>query len=136
MLLMTVMLTGCNADPTDTKTTVSAIQHLNVMDNVTISVSNEPITTQTEQIKLQFRNNSEQEVQYWEESFVPEKKMEDGFIVVGHYGTGHEISSVLETADEVNHKTFSSNRRRAERIASCLSRDTVGEIPTTPFTSR
>lgn len=107
MLLMTVMLTGCNADPTDTKTTVSAIQHLNVMDNVTISVSNEPITTQTEQIKLQFRNNSEQEVQYWEESFVPEKKMEDGFIVVGHYGTGHEISSVLETADEVNHKTVS-----------------------------
>lgn len=38
---------------------------------------NEPITTQTEQIKLQFRNNSEQEVQY------------------------------LETADDVNHKTVS-----------------------------
>lgn len=57
-------------------------------------------------MQLEFKNKADQEIIYSDESIVLEKKINDGFVYVGSYGTGHEIASALATND-TTHKTIS-----------------------------
>lgn len=100
------ILSGCNTNESDNNESLAYAQYSNVQTDIEITVINNPITTATDKVELEFKNKTDQEIIYSDESIVLEKKVNDGFVYVGSYGTGHEIASAL-SANDINHKTIS-----------------------------
>lgn len=95
LLTAVLLLSGCSE-----KNVAYSVYH-NVLSDMTILVVNEQVTTKTNILHLEFRNNTAEEILYSDEAILLEKKEGDGFVTVGSYGNGHEITVGLE-AGRVN----------------------------------
>lgn len=109
LFLVIMILCGCKADGDDSSDLINSVSYNrydNVKDDITITVKTDPITTQTQEIDLAFTNNTNRELIYQDTSIILEKKVNDGFVFVGNYGTGHEIATGLDAYD-TNYKSVS-----------------------------